>query len=139
MALSAFDDKSHQPTDADLAAVLGRSGGAWDELKSYICAEYQPLVENWQFSGAKWGWSLRLKQKKRAVVYMTPQEKRFQVGFALGEKAVKAARNAKLPDNVLAIIDSAPKYAEGRGFRMEIKTKKELAGLKKLIAIRMGI
>ena len=36
MALSAFDDKSHKPSEADLAAVLGRSGGAWEELKAHV-------------------------------------------------------------------------------------------------------
>lgn len=137
MALSALDNKDKKPTKAQLAKVLGRSSGAWDNLVDFVSSEFPPIAENWQYSGVNWGWSLQLKQKKRAVVYLTPCEGFFYAGFALGEKAVKAARDAKLPPHILDIIDSVKKYAEGRAFRMEVKYKKDQVGLKKLIEIRM--
>jgi hypothetical protein len=46
---------------------------------------------------------------------MTPQKGRFLASFALGEKAVLAARAAGLPAALLAAVDAAPRYAEGRG------------------------
>jgi hypothetical protein len=91
MALSAFDDKSKEPPAADLRSTLGRSSAHWDNLIAHIEAEFAPLDKAWNFAGLKWGWSLRLKQKKRTVLYMTPCSKHFLVGFALGEKAVKMA------------------------------------------------
>ncbi|MFG0252013.1 MAG: DUF3788 family protein [Phycisphaerales bacterium JB038] len=139
MALSAFDDKGHEPSRAEVAAVLGRAAGAWGGLVEFVDAEFPPLEQSWQFSGAKWGWSLRLIQKKRVVVYLTPQQGFFYAGFALGEKAVQAAHQARLAATVLEIIDHAPKYAEGRGFRMEIRNRKQVASLKRLITIRMSI
>ena len=138
MALSAFDDKSKQPTAGDLKTMLGRTGVHWDSLRAHIAAEYPPLDETWNFAGAKWGWSLRLKQKKRTVLYMTPCRKHFLVGFALGEKAVKAAHDAGLPDSVIAVIDEAPRYAEGRGVRIEIRNKRDLDAVKKLAAVKMA-
>ena len=92
MALSAFDDRSREPQAADLKSTLGRSSTHWDSLISHVEAEYAPLDKTWNFAGVKWGWSLRLKQKKRTVLYMTPCNRHFLVGFALGEKAVAAAR-----------------------------------------------
>ncbi len=136
MALSAFDNKDKKPTKAQLTKVLGRSSSAWDDLVDFVSREFPPIAENWQYSGSNWGWSLQFKQKKRAVVYLTPCEGFFYAGFALGEKAVKAARDAELPAEILTIIDSAKKYAEGRALRMEVKYKKDLAGLKKLMKIR---
>ena len=59
-------------------------------------------------------------------------------GFALGEKAVKAAHQSKLPKAVLDLIDSAPKYAEGRAVRLEVRTKKDVALVEKLAAIKMA-
>ncbi len=138
MALSAFDDKSKQPTAADLKTMLGRSNVHWDSLRTHIASEYPPLDETWNFAGAKWGWSLRLKQKKRTVLYMTPCKKHFLVGFALGEKAVKAAHDAGLPDSVITVIDQAPRYAEGRGVRIEIRNKRDLDAVKKLAAVKMA-
>ena len=138
MALSAFDDKSKKPKPIDLEKTLGRTFTHWGNLIKYIAAEYSPLDETWGFSGAKWGWSLALKQKKRTVLYMTPCEKHFFVGFVLGEKAVKAAHDGRLSPSVLAIIDSAKKYAEGRGIRLDIRNKKDLDSVKKLAAVKMA-
>ena len=138
MALSAFDDKSKEPHASGLRSMLGRSIAHWEELVAHIEAEYAPLDKTWNFAGAKWGWSLRLKQKKRTVLYMTPCSKYFLVGFALGEKAVRAAYAVPLADSILAIIDAAPKYAEGRGVRIEVRTKKDLAAVKDIATVKMA-
>ena len=138
MALSGFDDKSKEPRAADLRNTLGRSGAHWDSLVAHIEAEFAPLEKTWNFAGAKWGWSLRLKQKKRTILYMTPCAKHFLVGFALGEKAVRAAHAYPLSDSILAIVDGAPKYAEGRGVRVEVKTKRDVAAVKELATVKMA-
>ncbi len=138
MALSAFDDKSKKPSAKDLEKTLGRTYTHWINLMTHIAAEYTPLAEKWNFYGAKWGWSLQLKQKKRTILYLTPGNGYFMVGFVLGEKAVKAAHDSTLPDSILAEIDGAPKYAEGRGVRLEIRNKKTLESVKKLAAIKMA-
>jgi len=138
MALSAFDDKSKEPGASDLQRTLGRTSPHWDSLRAHVAAEYAPLDETWNFAGANWGWSLRLKQKKRTVLYMTPCKGHFLVGFALGEKAVKAAHDSALPDSILTIIDEARKYAEGRGVRIKVTSKKTLEGTKRLAAVKMA-
>ena len=138
MALSAFDDKSKEPQAGELKIILGRSSAHWDSLVAHIAAEFPPLDKSWGFSGAKWGWSLRLKQKKRTVLYLTPCRKHFLVGFALGEKAVKAAHAVPLPASILAVIDNAPRYAEGRGVRVEVRNKKDLEAVTGLAAVKMA-
>ena len=137
MALSAFDDKSKKPKAKELENTLGRTYTHWNNLLTHIAAEYTSNVDNWKFFGAKWGWSLQLKQKKRTILYMTPCLKHFLVGFVLGEKAVKAARNSTLAKSAIAIIDEAPKYAEGRAVRLEIRNKDDLESAKMLAAVKM--
>ena len=124
MALRAFDEQAKPPRAGDLERTLRGAEAHWDGLIAFLATEYAPLEETWNFAGANWGWSLRLKQKKRTVLYMTPCKGLFLVGFALGEKAVKAAHDSPLPDSILAVIDEAKKYAEGRAVRIEIKNKK---------------
>jgi hypothetical protein len=138
MALSAFDDKLKKPGAGDLKRMLGRTSAHWANLKTHIAAEYAPLDETWNFAGANWGWSLRLKRKKRTVLYMTPCKGHFLVGFVLGEKVVRTAHDSSLPDSILTVIDDAKKYAEGRGIRIEIRNKKNLEITKKLAAIKMA-
>ena len=138
MTLSALDDKARKPRPADLAETLGRSYTHWKSLAAHLDREFPPLTQEWNFSGAKWGWSMRLKQKKRTVLYMTPCRKHFLAGLVLGEKAVKAAHEARLAASVLALIDAATKYAEGRGVRIEVRNKKDLANVEKLAAVKMA-
>jgi hypothetical protein len=138
MALSALDDKAQIPTEAGLNAVLGPARRLWDELRNALASEHPPLTENWGFSGKKWGWSLALKQKKRTIVYLTPSEAFFYAGFALGEKAVAAARQSGLPSSVLTAIESAPKYAEGRGVRFEIHTPEDVVHALMVATAKMG-
>ena len=138
MALSAFDDKSREPDPSELRKTLGRAAARWGELIAHTESEFAPLTVKWGFAGAKWGWSLRLTQRKRTVLYMTPQERRFLVGFVLGEKAVRAAHAIPLESSVLALIDEAPKYADGRGVRIEVRTKKDIDTVKRLAVVKMA-
>lgn len=136
--MSAFDDKSKEPTKRRLRTILGRTSAHWDNLIAHIAGEYSPLDETWKFAGAAWGWSLCLKHKKRTVLYMTPCNKHFIVGFALGEKAVKAAQASDLPVEMLSLIDEAKEYAEGRAVRLEIRDERDLDSVKAIVAIKMA-
>jgi len=138
MAFSLFDDKASEPTDTDVAKVLADTSNLWIDLKELIASNFDPLAEDWTFSGKKWGWSLRLKHKKRAILYMTPSTGFFYVGFALGEKAVNAARESGLPQRLLDIINSSQKYAEGRGVRLEVRSTTDLDSVLKLSEIKMA-
>lgn len=138
MSLSAFSDKDHEPRPSERAAVLGRSAARWDELVAHLEADFAPVTQEWVFAGARWGWSLRLKRKKRAIVYLTPREKFFTAGFALGEKAVAVARKSGLPKPVLKLIDEADRYAEGRAVRLEVRTKADLAPVRVVATAKMS-
>ena len=138
MAYSAFDDRDLQPQDSDLAETLGDSQDLWDELKSQMEQQFQSLSVNWGYSGKKWGWSLRLKQRARTVLYMTPRSGHFVVGFALGQKAVDAAHESDLPGSTLDMIDDSQKYAEGRAVRVEVRSGDDLRNAARIATIKMG-
>jgi hypothetical protein len=138
VAFSAFGDKSRPPEPAALRRVLGASAKLWFELVSHVTEKHAPVTEQWNFSGVKFGWSLRLKRPERVVLYMTPQAGAFSVGVVLGEKAAKAAHQSGLPDSILEMIDSAPRYAEGRGIRMVVASPADVLAVQKLAAVKMA-
>lgn len=138
MALSIFDDKSKPPKEAELASALKDSFVFWNELKKLIALRFKPLSTEWGFASKTTGWGLRLKNKDRTILYMTPCEGHFLASFALGEKAVKAAHEDDLPVPVLRIIDNAKKYAEGRGVRLEVRNGRDVRSVEKLAVIKMS-
>lgn len=130
-----FEDKTKQPEDAVLRDALRSTKGFWDDLISQLVQEYEPVTQAWGFYKS---WSLRLKRKKRTILYMIPQAGHFLCAFVFGGKATEAARCAGLPNEVLRTIDDARVYAEGRGFRLEVRNKNDLAVMLKLAAIKMA-
>lgn len=137
MALSALDDKSKEPDDDMLTEVLGRSKGLWDAILAYLAEQYPGVQNEWGFAGAKYGWGLRSKHKKRTILYLIPQKGSFLVGFVLGERAVATAEASTLGAPILEMIRSAPRYAEGRGFRFEVRRRDEIHTIQELIRIKM--
>lgn len=137
MALSIFDDKAKQPTDADVAKALGSASKAWIDLKARVAAAHGPIREEWGFTAKSTGWGLRLKRGDRTILYMTPCSGYFRVSFVLGDKAVRAAHERGLPEPILAMLDAARKYAEGRGIRLEVRKLAELRPIEALVAIKV--
>jgi len=101
-------------------------------------AEQGVAEQEWNSFSVKYGWSLRLKMKKRTIVHLSPCSGCFRAAFILGDKAVAAARQSDLSREVLKLLDSATRYAEGTGIRLLVKQKKDLAAIRKLAAIKLA-
>ena len=136
MPLSALADKSIEPTDDDLRDILGKAHEVWTSLIDAVNASIGPVAQVWGYTSKTTGWGLRLKQKDRIILYMTPQTGKFLVSFALGEKAVAETKRVKLSPTLVTAIDAAPRYAEGRGVRIEVSSKRLVPGLALLAEIK---
>jgi hypothetical protein len=134
MSPNAFIGRTLPPTDDELSTELGAARALWDEL----IADLALPTQEWNSYSPKAGWSLKLKLKKRTILYLAPCHGRFRVAFVLGAKAVEAARQSKLSKAVLKIIDEAPRYPEGTGVRLEITARKHLATVKKLAEVKLA-
>ena len=138
MSPNAFIGKTEQPTDGELTAALGPAKALWDQLIDDLADECGVVDQEWNSYSRKAGWTLRLKREQRNIVYLSPCEGCFRVSFALGDKAMRAARAAKLPQRIVKIMNEAPKYPEGTGVRITMKTPKDLAAVKMLAAIKLA-
>ncbi|HRY42737.1 MAG TPA: DUF3788 family protein [Thermoanaerobaculia bacterium] len=136
MALSVFDDPNQPPEPAVLRRRLGPVATAWSALVDGVAERCGPIEELWKYGGARFGWSLRLLRKGRVLLYLTPLEGRLLAGLVLGGKAVAAAREAGLPPALLAQVDAAPQYAEGRGLRVEVSGPDDVEGLLLLVGLK---
>jgi hypothetical protein len=133
-----FADKSHRPTDTELVAVLGRTKRHWDSLVAHV-REVNPTVEaEWKFYTAKFGWTFVARAKRRNLLYLTPDQKRFRVSLAFGDKAVAAAEQSDLPERVIKPIRESPKYPEGRAVRIEVTSARDLAIARQLLALKIA-
>src|ERR1035437_6387990 len=138
MLPNAFIGNAEKPTGEELAAELGPAQALWDQLVTGLAQEYGVAVQEWNSYSRKAGWSLRLKRGERNIVYLSPGRGCFMASFALGDRAVRAARESALPKPVLQIIESAKRYAEGTAVRLEVSGPRDIAAVKKLAAIKLA-
>jgi len=134
---NAFIGKTTRPTEAEVEVALGSTATLWKQLVSWM-AEQGVAIQEWNSYSPKAGWALRLKQKKRNIVYLAPCAGHFRIAFIFGDRAVAAAREGNLSNSTLKLLDEAPRYPEGTGLRLMVKTAKDLAAIKKLALIKMA-
>jgi hypothetical protein len=136
MERSVFTDKKHTPTAEDIEQALGALYSCWEGLIDFVQELHAVSSEEWNFS--KFGWSCRIKDKKRAIIYLIPGEKQFRASFVLGAKATDAALASGIAEAIKTIISKSPVYAEGRGVRILVEKKSMLKDLKTLVEIKLA-
>ncbi|MBZ5727749.1 MAG: DUF3788 domain-containing protein [Acidobacteriia bacterium] len=137
MLANAFIGRLEEPADADLTAALGPARALWDQLIARLASECNLVEREWNSSSPKTGWALRLKVKKRNIVYLSPCHGGFRAAFALGDRAVEAARKSTLPRKVIKIVEEGKRYAEGTAVRLEVAGAQDIAAVVKLAAIKL--
>lgn len=137
MLENAFIGKTTQPTPKELAAELGRASELWNQLVTGITEECGITEQEWNSYSPKAGWALRLKRKKRNIVYLSPCHGAFRVTFIFGDKAMNLVRSMKFPAKVAKIIQDAPHYPEGSGVRLEIKAPADLKAVRELAKVKV--
>lgn len=138
MEISIFTDKSQVPTGEGLANSLGGLYETWKSLRNFVFEKYPAATEEWNYPGAKYGWSFRIKDKKRAIVYLLPHDQFFQVAFVFGQKATTQVLASDIAPEIKNELENARPYAEGRGIRIKIMDPSKIEDVKKLIEIKLA-
>lgn len=103
-----------------------------------VVEKYPGAIAKWNFPGKKYGWSFRIKDIKRAIIYLLPRERYFKVAFVFGQKATDAVLSSNISPAIKTPLDQARKYAEGRGISFAVKDEKNFADIKKLVDIKLA-
>lgn len=136
---NAFIGKSGQPSPEEISTALGPSAGAWNEFVAWMANKLGVAIQEWKgICVNKYGWSMRLKLKQRTIVYMGPCTGCFRVSFVLGDKALAAAKAARLPKKIQQALAEARRYPEGTGLWLVVKKAADLAPIRTLAEIKLA-
>ena len=136
---NAFVGSTMQPSDNEVRNALGPSAKIWKELVDWMAEKEGVSEQEWKgIAVKKYGWSMRLKQKGRNIVYLSPGKDCFMVSFVLSDRALKAAKSEHLPKAVHDALAQAPHYPEGNGLRLLIHRASDLAAIRKIAAITVA-
>lgn len=135
---NAFLGKAEQPSASDIAAVLGPVTSVWNDFVHWMADAGAPAQEWKSVYVNKYGWTLRLKNRKRNIVYLSPCEGCFRVAFLLSDKAMEAVRHTPFPKTISDLLANAPRYPEGTGVRLIVHSERDLEPIRKIAEIKMA-
>jgi hypothetical protein len=136
--ISIFSNKAIQPNDMDLAANLGTTYRLWIQIREFVYQKYPNGSEDWNFPGKNYGWSFRIKDKKRAILYFLPRHNYFKVAFVFGQKALDYIIETNISESIKKDLLAAKKYVEGRGVSIDVKDETIIPDIQKLIEIKLA-
>lgn len=135
--ISIFRDKKITPSDKDLLEKLGATFDLWKQIQNFVLIKYPKGIPEWNYPGEKYGWSFRIKDKKRAIIYFLPRDKYFKVAFVFGQKATDYVLSSNISADIKIALEKATKYAEGRGIRIDVNDETIISDVKNLIEIKL--
>jgi hypothetical protein len=135
---SIFTDKDVKPTANDLKKALGKTFQIWKSIEEFMQEKDPKATSEWNYSGEKYGWSFRIKDKKRVLVYLLPRDMFFKVAFAFGQKATDQIMQSDIAESIKTELQLARAYAEGRGIRIDVKDASNLEDIRQLIRIKLA-
>ena len=138
MDQSVFMNKGIIPDDIDVQVELGEAYTFWKEIMDFVIMKYPKAAMEWSYSGSKYGWSFRLKDKKRVIIYLLPREKYFKVALVFGQKVYDLILDSPISESIKTELAVARVYAEGRGIRIDVKDRVVLTDIKKLVEIKLS-
>ena len=100
MSQSIFLDKANIPGEEDVQKTLSNSYENWNVLRAFMVENYDQVSEEWNFPGKNYGWSMRIKIKKRNIIYMVPHDGYFNVAFVFGPRAYEVVLKSDLPEEI---------------------------------------
>jgi hypothetical protein len=133
---SVFTDKESVPDDGCLKVSLGATYEFWQIFVNYVHSLYPKSIEEWSFSKSG-GWSFRIKDSRRAIIYLLPRDGFFKAAFVFGQKAADEVFKSEVATAIKTELESAKAYAEGRGIRIEVKDGTIINDIKNLINIKL--
>ena len=136
--LNIFTEKGLIPTDLDLIENLGTTYALWHQIQEFILDQYPKGLKEWNYPGKKYGYSYRIKDKKRVILYFLQRKNYFELSFVFGQKSTDLIMESDISIEIKNELIKARKYAEGRGIRIEVKNDLNITDIKKLVEIKLA-
>jgi hypothetical protein len=120
-----------------LKATLGSAEALWAGIVRAVEESASPLKVEWKASKAAFGRMCLLRHQKRTLLYLTPDKDEVTVAIVLGDRAYGLAMASALPAPVKTRLSESRRYAEGRGIRVSVSSRGDIATIRELVRMKV--
>lgn len=129
-------DKQMMPSFSDLLAFCGESGALWEDLDSWIKAEYGAQTQIRFPYGKDYGWGVKYSKGKRHICDIFAENGAFTVFMKISNKAFVSVQS-DLSDYAKQVYESKYPCGDGGWIRYRITAKEHICDAKRLIEAKI--
>jgi hypothetical protein len=129
-------DKSTFPSETIIFSHLGKSKVLWLSLFDRMHSEHPDFSEEWRYYNDGKCWLMKVVRKKKTVFWLTVIPKTFRVTFYFTDKANALIAGSTIPAELKIQFSEGRQYGKIRGLTVVCKTKKDIAAVEELMAIK---
>lgn len=115
--------------------MLGDSFREYEDLLELTA----PLPHEWMFYGLKYGWKIKIIGKAKVLLYLTPKENSFSVGFAVRDAEREVLLKSKLPKTMKDGLQSAKRYPEGYPLLLNVGKESDMKPVRLVVETLMAL
>jgi hypothetical protein len=134
-----FLDRNKLPSENELKELAPLSTKFLEEIRIYLNKSGLSFSEEWKYYTKNTGWTKKFLAGKRNLFFFTPLRTGANISFIFGDKAVNEVNQRNLPEKIKEELNSAKKYAEGKGIRIKGETMRDFKNVLKLLEIKIRI
>jgi hypothetical protein len=135
MSVGVFVDKAHRPTDKEIRESVGHRRALLEDLMQFIADHYK-APKDFVFYGRNYGWAVRFRKRGKALLSIYPQKEFFTVQIILSQSQTEATAHLPLGRKVAEIVKAASRFPEGRWVFIQVRSKRDLADVKRLLSVK---
>jgi Protein of unknown function (DUF3788) len=137
MSKSSFIDKNHQPSEAEIVAVLSSALTNWNLTLEGIRAVGETQEELKFMYGKPYGWGIKFRLKGKLLTALYPNQNHFVVQVILDSKRLKELDQIRLHPNAQEAIQNANLYPEGKWLFIKAERRADVEDVQELLNLKM--
>jgi hypothetical protein len=118
--------KEAAPDNLELKRLFGDLYAAYQEILKLTESHHR----EWKCYGKKFGWQLKVMRHGKVLLYLTPLQSSFRIGFAVRENERQALLDSNLPAKTKEELSLAKKYPEGYPLRLSVNKKSDMKSVR---------
>jgi hypothetical protein len=137
MEKPVLSDMNTYPSEEIILGFLGKSKACWKEFGDVLNTSFPNLELCWRFYRDGNNWLCKVVNKKKTVFWLSVYDGYFKTAFYFTEKTGSNIRKLDIDKEIIESYLKAKSFGKLKPLRIDIKSKKAVKDLKKVIEYKL--
>ncbi len=137
MESSPLNDKSIEPNDDIIFAIIGEKKLLWEQTFAYLYDNHKDITGVWKYYNDGKSWLFRTLRKKKTLFWVKILEDTFRIAFYFADRLEPIILSSALSDNLKIQYKNAKRFNVTRCIYIDMHDSDDFENAKKLIDLKL--